>query len=371
MMLHRLLTAGAVALLTATATIVPAPAAGGSPAEPAGSAAVNFAVGISDSDDDTFDHPSWAGLDIQRARVVVPWDVAFRPETDLRRGEFTRWLSSARSHGVEPYVTMGPSDQVLYGDTCSMRAPTPAEFEDAFTALRATFGVTLIGVWNEPNFNKDCGSGTQARVVTPNGRAFDLADCPAASTDNCGPLAAAFYWRLAKANCPTCILPAGEFDSTPSDSYWTAYKSYLRSHRPKLWSIHPYTDGNRFQASGDTSAPATNSFVNQLQGTWATADDGTTSHIWLTEVGAYRRNASGREFGDQSQRDVTAFILRLPDISPRITRIYYYNFQNELTTSGGCPVQDRGLVAPASGCGDSPNRQRPAYTTIATRDTSR
>lgn len=359
----------AVVLITATGALVSSLSASAEPT--AGeTSAVDFAVGVSDSDDDTFAHPSWAGLNISRARVVVPWDVAFRPTSDARRDQFTRWLSNARAYGVEPYVTMGPSDQVLYNGTCSMRAPTRDEFEDAFNALRSTFSVTLIGVWNEPNFTKNCTGGSSPRVVTPSGRPFDEADCPSATTDNCGPLASAFYWRLAKANCPSCILPAGEFDSTPNDSYWDAYKTYLRDHRPKLWSIHPYTDGNRFQASGDTSAPATNSFVNQLQGTWATANDGTVSHIWLTEVGAYRRNASGTLFGDDSQRDTTAFILRLPDITPRITRIYYYNFQNSPAADGSCPVQDRGLVAPAAGCGDTPNRERPAYSTIATRDTS-
>lgn len=356
----------AVATITAIGTLASSLPATGSTSP----SAVDFAVGISDSDDDTFAHPSWAGLNVSRARVVVPWDVASRPTDDPRRAEFTRWLANARAYGVEPYVTMGPSDQVLYNGTCSMRAPTRDEFENAFNGLRATFGVTLIGVWNEPNFTKQCTGGSLPRVVTPSGRAFDEASCPSATTDNCGPLASAFYWRLAKANCPTCILPAGEFDSTPSDSYWDAYKTYLRDHRPKLWSIHPYTDGNRFQVNGDTSAPATNSFVNQLQGTWATANDGTTSHIWLTEVGAYWRNASGVQFGDESQRDTAAFILRLPDISPRITRIYYYNFQNELTAAGTCPTQDRGLVAPAAGCGDTAQQERPAYATIANRDTT-
>ncbi len=347
----------AVALLMAGA-VVRAPAA---------TAASDFAVGISDSDDDTFTHPAWAGLGVSLARAVVPWDIAAR--SDERRAEFDRWLANARAAGVEPFVTMGPSDQVTHAGTCSMRAPTRDEFAAAFDAVRATFGVTVIAVWNEPNFAKECAEG-HPRVVTPSGRAFHDPDCPSSpSTDNCGPLAAAFYWRLATAACPDCILPAGEFDSTPDDRYWDQYQTFLRDHRPKLWSIHPYTDGNRFQASGDGSAPATTSFVNALGGTWATAGDGTASHIWLTEVGAYWRNAEEQVFDDTSHRDTTAFILRLPQISDRITRIYYYNFQNEAAAEP-CPKQDRGLVAPAGCDYDDASRVRPAYDKLADRDAS-
>ena len=333
-----------------------------------------FSVGISDSDPGTFLHPQWPGLRVRFARAVVPWDIATRPENDPRRAEFLQWVFNARVAGVEPFVTMAASDQKLFPGSCSRRAPTRDEFLAAFTGLRSAFGVNVISVWNEPNFNKLCGKGKGKRplVVTPSGRAFYDPSCPAkATTDNCGPQAAAFYWRLANAACPTCTLPAGEFDSVANDVYWDRYKAFLRGNKPKLWSIHPHSDVNRSQ-NGDLSAPTTTSFLNQLGGRWA------DSHVWLTEVGAFKRKkrkgtgakARPKLFKDGSHTRAVAFTLGLPARNSRITRLYYFNFQNNKPRNGKgeCPIQDRGLLAPSLKCKyDQRERVRPGYSLIAGR----
>src|SRR5687768_8072251 len=88
-------------------------------------AVVDFAVGISDSDPETFTHPSWAGMNVHRARVVVPWDVAQRPPGNARRVKFEAWLAAAAAAGVEPYVTLGPSDLLKSGD--KFRAPSASQ----------------------------------------------------------------------------------------------------------------------------------------------------------------------------------------------------------------------------------------------------
>jgi MYXO-CTERM domain-containing protein len=201
---------------------------------------------------------------------------------------------------------------------------------------------------------------------------MDDPDCPDETVDACGPLAAAFYWRLAHRDCPDCVVVAGEFDSVPNDRYVLEYQRYLRDHRPKVWSTHPHTDANRFADNGDDSAPATHAFLAQLQGTWATASDGSPSHVWLTEVGSYFRREPGNVPGEARQRAGTAFILGLPSISPRITRIYYYNYQNRCSTAGRCADQDRGLVSPAPWDGgsvdyDARDRVRDAFSIIADR----
>jgi hypothetical protein len=334
---------------------------------------LGFAVGISDSDASSFTHPAWDSLDVRRARAVAPYDVAQRPLDDRRRRLLDDWLAAADAAGVEPYVTLARSNLDRRADGV-YRAPTAAQFEAGFRAFRATYPqVRLIGAWNEPNFDVSAGG-----AVLPSGRALANPDCPIEDLDHCGPLLAAFYWRIAHKVCPdpTCLIVAGEFDSTPNDRrYWTAYRRALRAHRPRVWSIHPHVDANRFQAAGHRCIAGdrrcvTRSFMAWLGGQDASWDG---SHVWLTEVGAYRRNADGDVFSDASQRAATAFILRLPTISPRITRIYYYNLQNACGGAASCPVQDRGLIAPAPPGGgsvayDSRDRVRAAFDVIAARN---
>ena len=52
----------------------------------------------------------WAPLQISRLRVIVPFDLAFRSESDGRRQEFQHWLARANELGAEPYVVFGPTE---------------------------------------------------------------------------------------------------------------------------------------------------------------------------------------------------------------------------------------------------------------------
>ncbi|WP_342381861.1 hypothetical protein NVS55_19905 [Myxococcus stipitatus] len=333
-----------------------------------GDSLVSFALGISDSDPDTFTHPAWDGLNVKRARVVVPYDVALRPTTDARRQKFEAWLQAAAAKAVEPYVTFGPSDQHKAANGKYL-APTDGEYRVAFEAFHATYpAITLVGAWNEPNFPD---------TVLQSGVPLDQPTCASEDLENCGPLRAAFYYRLVVSICPTCTVAAGEFDATPGDAYWDRYRIFLRGHRPKLWSIHPHHDANRYQASGAHCVPGdasctTRTFLGWLQGLDSSWDVG---HIWLTEVGAFYRNANGQVFGDVSQRDTTKFILRLPSLSARITRIYYYNYSNQCSTADRCATQDRGIIAPEPWDGsplpyDTAGRIRSAYAVLRDRDTN-
>jgi hypothetical protein len=328
-------------------------------------AAANFAVGISDSDPETFTHPAWSELNVKRARVVVPYDVAQRPASDARRQQFETWLATAQGAGVEPYVTLGPS-ALHEGKGGRYLAPSAGAYESAFVAFRQAWpSIELVGAWNEPNFPNS---------VLKSGVPLERATCKTETLARCGPMLAAFYWRLANKHCPGCTVVAGEFTGAPSSAYWGAYKKYLRDHRPKVWSVHPHNDANRFQAGGHhcqkgDAKCTTRSFVKWLNGLGPSFAD---AHVWLTEVGAYRRNADGHVFSEKSQRDAVAFILRLPQMSSRITRIYYYNLQNACGAHS-CPVQDRGLIAPMPGEPglvdyDKPGKKRGAFGVIRDRD---
>ncbi|MGN6187500.1 MAG: hypothetical protein ACTHOE_01265 [Conexibacter sp.] len=307
-------------------------------------------LGISDSDSATLTDPSWSGLAVRRVRIVVPYDVATTSGTAgaQRRADFESYLDEAERAGVTPLVAFAASQDVRAPDTGDPIAPSADQFAAAFAAFRARYPqVTTIAPWNEPN-NRDASS-------------YPLGSQPQLAAD---------YWLRAKQVCPSaCTLVAGEFAGIPGDdAYVDAYQAELAAagEVPDVWSFHAYTDVNRFQVVGASDAPVTRYYLSKLQGAWASAP------VWIDEVGARWRDASGLVWGDASQRDATSLLLGLATLDPRIAAIYYYNWSNRCATPAGCAVQDRGLVAPAPLDGQSPGydaagRRRAAYDVIAAR----
>jgi hypothetical protein len=307
-------------------------------------------LGISDSNASTLAEPLWAGLGIARVRIVVPYDIATTNGAagTERRADFEQYLAEASSLGVTPLVTFSPSQDVRAPDTGDPLAPSADEFAAAFTAFRAAYpNVTTIAPWNEPN-NRDT-------------RNYALGSQPQL---------AAQYWLRAKQICPSaCTLVAGDFAGIPGDdAYVDAYQAELAAAGavPAVWAFHAYTDVNRFQVVGASDAPVTRYYLSKLQGPWAGA------RVWIDEVGARWRDASGLVWGDASQRDAAGLLLGLATLDPRIEAIYYYNYSNRCMTASRCAVQDRGLVAPSPLDGqpldyDAAGRKRAAYDVIAAR----
>jgi len=307
-------------------------------------------LGISDSDATTLAEPGWSGLGIARVRIVVPYDVATTSGTAgaQRRADFEAYLDEAARAGVTPLVAFAPSQDTRAPATDDPLAPSADEFAAAFAAFRASYPqVTTIAPWNEPN-NRDTSN-------------YALGGEPQLAAD---------YWLRAQQVCPSaCTLVAGEFAGIPGDdAYVDAYQAELAANGalPDVWAFHAYTDVNRFQVVGASDAPVTRYYLSKLQGPWAAA------RIWIDEVGARWRDASGLIWGDASQRDAAGLLLGLATLDPRIDAIYYYNYSNRCATPAGCAVQDRGLVSPAPLNGQPPDydaagRRRAAYDVIAGR----
>jgi hypothetical protein len=305
-------------------------------------AVVTVAVGIADSDGDTFADPHWAGLEVRMGRAVAPYDVALTdpvPGTPAgdRRIEFDAWMSNASAAGVEPLVTFEASRRT------PGVAPTADAFAHAMRAFLATYpAVRHLAPWNEPNFR---GGGNPL--------------------DGDAALAAG-YWRALVAVAGDRTVAAGEFAGAPGDPYVDRYLAALGDARPDVWAFHAHTDPNRFQAGVDDTAPATRYLLDVLGRRWPDAA------IWIDEIGAYYRDAHGHVWGDDSQRAATSFILGLATLSPRIERIYYYNFANECSTAARCAIQDRGVVSPSPLDGtpldyDDAGRRRTSYAVIRDR----
>jgi hypothetical protein len=380
------------------------------------------AMGISDSDPSTFKTDFWPQLNVRRARVVVDWDIAEAPAGDIldknSRLYFEDWLHWAGIRGVEPFVVFAPSPRyrrVVNGQVHpGFRVPTEAELRRAFRRFRVSYPqVRLFGAWNEPNFGP---SDVYDQRWTEDGSTrLDNPSCPVQETlRNCGPLAAAFMWRVLRQEVtptaedpdgpggvacgtdPPCVIVAGEFDGTPNDrAYWGAYKTFLRDHRPQVWGIHPWTDANRFQQHGHHCQEGddkctTRTFLQETsEGDWAANGKG---HVWLSEVGAYRtkactsldadfaRSAAQCDynpnspkvyvFSQENQAATADFITRLPNISDRdrVTRIYYYNFQGQCQTPAGCPQNDSALMSDYDNYPAQPQHGSPRSAFCVIRD---
>lgn len=318
--------------------------AGAGAAPPAGA----VELGISDSDAPTVVEPFWDGLGVTRARVVVPYDVATTAGAagTQRRESFESYRANASAKGVGVLVVFGPSADIRAPVTNDPVAPSADEFAAAFAAFRDRYpDATTIAPWNEPN-NRDTSG-------------YPLGSNPQLAAD---------YWLRAKAICPAgCTLVAGDFAGIPGDdAYVDAYQARLGGAIPDVWAFHAHSDVNRFQVVGASDARVTRYYLSKLQGPWAGA------RIWIDEVGARFRDASGLVWSDASQRDSTSLLLGLATLDPRIDAIYYYNYSNQCATPGGCAVQDRGLVSPSPFDGQPPaydaaNRRRAAYDVIANR----
>ena len=306
--------------------------------------AASHAQGIADSGQTTFASPLWPGLNVIRARVIVPYDVALRPASDVRRQQFEAWLTNAQNAGATRNVGLARIPEPTrpgYG-----RAPDEATYRAAFGAFVAAYGarVDAIGPWNEPNFRPADGS----RALLPGGMYYlDDPDggCGASSpvVAHCGPRMAAYYYRWAAVDCPTCLLAAGEFAGTQSSNYLQKYKRHLGYHRPNLWSAHNYADVIRYQVSGDNGAAELKTFLRELYCTTghhcvAGQTDWSSGNLWIGATGAYYQldcqahnvpcdpGTTVHVLGEQSQCQAAAFINRFSNLSGKITRIYFYTF---------------------------------------------
>lgn len=260
-------------------------------------------VGIGEQQTAMFALPRFKALGIDDARLVVAYDAA---SVDFERDLVTTWLSEAKRAGVRPFITFGHSR------VRPKKLPSVSEYRRAFRAFRRLFpDVETYAPWNEINHNTQPTSKHPKR--------------------------AAEYYNVVKDECSGCTVLAGDvLDQAGMTRYLAAYKRHLDGE-PTVWGLHNYADSNRFRKSGLGDMLA------------AVSGD-----IWLTETGGIVK--FGRSFPRDEKRAARAvtFALKLASDSPRVKRIYLYNW------TGAKPGDrfDAGLVAP----GGSP---RPGYAALA------
>jgi hypothetical protein len=255
-------------------------------------------VGIADQKDSMFTDPRFQALGIRYARYSVAWDAL---RTPWQVAELDSWLNLAHSQGVEPLITFAPSR--LAGQRRNW--PSTPDFVAQFKAFRARYPwVTTFATWNEANF---CGFGPCKE-----------------------PQRVAKWWLALQAACPTCKVLAAEVLDQPSAPLWVKAFIHAAHRRPAYWGLHNYLSANRLQTG------RTKDFLKATR----------TGEVWFTETGGIvsRHNGSTVKLpeGTRHAADVTSFVFkRLAPLSPRIKRIYLYQWNTIAGTSW-----DSGLVAP-------------------------
>ncbi len=279
-------------------------------AAPASAAAL--VVGIGDQTPDMFSDPRFLALGIETARLSIPWDF-FEDRAQAR--VLDRWLRAARADGVSPLISFDHH----YPSGRGHSPPTPGALAHAFRIFRARYPwVTDFATWNEANH---CGEPTCHR-----------------------PGLVASYYRVLRRTCPTCTVLGAELLDEPGMVAWVQAFDRALGGQPAIWGLHNYLGANRLQVA---------STVALLRAT--------RSQIWFTETGGVvaRHNHSQAAFpqGPVHAATVTGFIFnRLARLSPRITRVYLYQWN---AGPGATESWDSGLFGP-----EPAFTPRPAFATF-------
>ncbi|QEC49794.1 hypothetical protein FSW04_20955 [Baekduia soli] len=252
-------------------------------------------VGIGEANPAAFADPRFLALGLHAARLVVPYDAVVRGGWE--RDAVDAWMAAAAAHGLEPSVAFEHSRH-------PGTAPSVAAYGAALAAFHGRYPqVGIVTPWNEPN-----------HVSQP-------------TWDD--PALAAAYYDEARRVLPDARLVAGDVLDIPGALDWLrAYRAHLGTD-PRLWGIHDYGDAT------DLTDP--------LQSTTAALLSAVPGELWVTETGGIVRFWPFLDVDLARAARSTAHAFVLARMSPRITRMYLYNWYGPVPSAPGS-WWDTGLV---------------------------
>jgi hypothetical protein len=264
--------------LAASAVALPAPAAAQAPPP-------HVAVGIGDNSPDLFTDARFRALGIRHARLIVPFDVV--PAGGWELASTDAWLTRARELGVEPLVTFARSSRrPKYLPTVRRYAARVREFRERYPWVRE------YATWNEANHGG----------VQPTGR---------------NPRRTAVFYRQLRRQCARagCRVVAVEVLAASWKRTWRWVRRFRRraGPGPHTWGIHNYPDANRGLFG------TTRRFLRAVR----------KDEIWFTETGGIVRFEKRWRYDETRAARSVRHVFRLAALSPRITRVYLYNWQSD------------------------------------------
>ena len=242
-------------------------------------------TGVSDQRGEFFDSPAYRALELDKVRLVVPWDAG------RRSGPWDAWIERAQRDGATVMVAL-EHDAASRCPASPCVLPGVGDYGDALGALLARYpSIREVTAWNEPNHSSQ-----------PTFRR---------------PRVAARYYDEARARCPACTVVAGDFlDDGGLPRYLAAYRSALR-RPPAVWGLHNYYDATYFGSLG------VRTMLSVAGG-----------RLWLTETGGIVAfdpgGGGGLAHDEQRAADAVTWLYDLARRHPRIRRIYVYHWQQSL-----------------------------------------
>ena len=294
-------------------------------------AAFHPSIGIGDDKVDMFSDPKFLALGIRDVRYDVSWDALTVPS---QRQQATRWLDAAHAHGLSVLLTIDHSKRVIWkwetvgkhrkhvAISQSRVLPTVSQYMAQFRAFRAHFPwVTEFVTWDETNYYGEATWNHESLVVE--------------------------WWKAMQAACPKCTILAAELldtDTHEAIPMTTWARSFIKDAgtQPKYWGLNNYEDANHLQTV------RTRGLLAAVKG-----------NIWLAETGGivgrpgtkdpgFPQNAAHAALADQF------LIQRIGALSPRIQRIYFYewdartksdNWDTAIISSTGAPRESYVIIA--------------------------
>jgi hypothetical protein len=279
---HRSALVGAIVVLLVVAAARPGPAWAGP------------VIGIGDANASMFADANFLALGIRTARIVVPYDAVVRGGWE--RDQIDSWMAAAAEHGIEPSVAFERSRH-------PEAAPSVDSYSAAIEAFRDRYPqVQIVAPWNEANH-------------------------PVQPTWN-NPALAADYYAAARRVFPDARIIAGNVVDIGNIFEWLRiYREHLGGE-PQLWGILNY---------GDTTQ-----LTEPLQSTTGAVLSAVPGELWITETGGIVKFWPFYPFDLDRAARSTEHAFVLAQMSPRITRMYLYNWY---APSDPWAAWDTGLVA--------------------------
>ena len=232
-------------------------------------------------------YTTWVGgspaTHIKYARWVVQWNVMSNTGSEQYKN-FQAWYRDVKNIlGLTPEIAIANYEGAL--------PSSASEYRAQLVSILASFPVSYVEAWNEPNHE-----GVSAS-------------------------AAASYWKEANAVCQErgCTAIAGDLldELHPEEhlvGYEKEYVTALKGANPENWGVHPYA-AIKYRTKTPVEA-----FKDNLPSS--------SDHIWFTEAGAYLCQVGVGESTEIEQREGAEYLVNklIPAFSPAHTFYYYFMY---------------------------------------------